>query len=256
MRGRALAGVVLAIGLLTAGAAAAAPPQPRDDATQSEMVVGDGPAPCVAGDWHWTVPAGQDRTLGPPNAGRLVGGIPMPAVGPDWRTWDPIQRHVPNRVGRRYGTRRLVTTIMQVAAQFRAAHPDAPCLMIGDLSRTHGGPFTNRFGGLGHRSHQNGLDADIYYPRADGLERPPISAFQIDRVLSQDLVNRFVAAGAECLFVGPNTHLRGPKRTVEILALHDDHVHVRLPHNPAWVKPKCGRSLKVRPYRGRARRTA
>ena len=40
-----------------------------------------------------------------------------------------------------------------------------------DLSRTHGGKFGRNFGGLGHASHQNGLDADILYPRKDGTER-------------------------------------------------------------------------------------
>ena len=45
-----------------------------------------------------------------------------------------------------------------------------------------------RFGGLGHVSHQNGLDADVYYPRMDGLERRPYRPSQVDRALAQDLL--------------------------------------------------------------------
>ena len=61
----------------------------------------------------------------------------------------------------------------------RRARPDAPAgraasgasgepLLIGDLSRPRGGDFGRRFGPIGHASHQNGLDADVYFPRKDG----------------------------------------------------------------------------------------
>ncbi|MGH2703304.1 MAG: hypothetical protein ACRDJ2_16215, partial [Actinomycetota bacterium] len=55
---------------------------------------------------------------------------------------------------------------------------------------------------------------------------------QIDRGLAQDLVDRFVAAGAQYVFVGPHTKLTGPPRIVQALAHHDNHMHVRIPaHN-------------------------
>jgi len=50
----------------------------------------------------------------------------------------------------------------------------------------------------------------------------------VDLELSQDLVDRFVAVGAEYVFVGPRTRLRGPRRRVVPLEHHDDHLHVRL----------------------------
>ncbi|HEU0025261.1 MAG TPA: penicillin-insensitive murein endopeptidase, partial [Thermoleophilaceae bacterium] len=84
-----------------------------------------------------------------------------------------------------------------------------------------------RFGYIGHASHQNGLDADVYYPRADGRERAPRNASQIDRRLSQQLVHRFLEAGASVVFVGPSTGLTGTR--VDVLANHDNHLHVRLP---------------------------
>ena len=49
---------------------------------------------------------------------------------------------------------------------------------------------------------------------------------QVDRKLAQDLVDRFVAAGAVKVFVGPHLHLKGPKNVVVPLIYHDDHLHV------------------------------
>ena len=50
----------------------------------------------------------------------------------------------------------------------------------------------------------------------------------IDHALAQDLVNRFVRAGAQFVFVGPHTGLHGPPGVVETLVYHDDHMHVRI----------------------------
>jgi murein peptide amidase A len=116
-----------------------------------------------------------------------------------------------------------------VIEEFAAAHPDAPRVGVGDLSRRDGGDFGPRFGWPGHASHQNGLDVDVYYPRLDRKERAPVRVRQVDLRLSQDLVDRFVAAGATKVFVGPSTPLRGPRGVVEALPMHDNHIHVRLP---------------------------
>jgi len=173
-------------------------------------------------------PARPSRALGKPFRGRLLGGVQLPAFGEDYATWDPVLEQVPDRGWRRWATDRLLRTLLRVLHDYRAAHPDAMPVLVGDLSRPHGGPFGARFGGHGHASHQNGLDADVYYPRADRRLRAAIVPRQIDRALSQDLVDRFVAAGAQYVFVGPHTGLRGPRRIVERLALHDDHMHVRI----------------------------
>ena len=161
-------------------------------------------------------------------AGKLRRGVQLPAEGPDWFTWDPVRKHIPNRGWRRWGTDRLVRTVLEVIADYRLDNALAPRVGIGDLSRRHGGDFGIRFGGLGHGSHQNGLDADIYYPRIDGRERRPFKPSQVDRELAQDLVDRFVGAGALRVFVGPRTGLRGDPAIVQPLAGHDNHLHVRL----------------------------
>jgi hypothetical protein len=170
------------------------------------------------------------RSLGLPWDGRLVGGVQLPAKGEHFFTWDNVRRQSPNRGWRRYGNVRLIRTTLRVLAEHADANPEAPRVGIGDLSRRNGGDFGARFGGLGHASHENGLDVDVYYPRRDKRERPPRAPRQIDRRLAQDLLDRFVAAGAAKVFVGPNTRLRGPPAVVEILpAHHDNHMHVRLP---------------------------
>ena len=66
-------------------------------------------------------------------------------------------------------------------------------------------------------------------PRPVALEiagNLPVGAGQIDRRLSQELVDRFHAAGAVLVLVGPSTGLTGPR--VGVLANHDNHLHVRL----------------------------
>jgi len=211
------------LALLVLAAAAAAPAAvaqvPPPDLPASEPVV----QPPAA------VPS---RAVGLPWRGRLVGGVLLPPYGVGYLSWDPIRKQIPNRPWRRWGTDRLVALLQWVAAEFEAAHPFHPVVLIGDLSRPRGGVFDERFGGLGHASHQNGLDADVFYPRTDGRPRSAWRPGQVDRVLAQDLVDRFVAAGAERVFVGPRLGLRGPRRVVQPLVHHNDHLHVRIPKRP------------------------
>jgi murein endopeptidase len=178
-------------------------------------------APQIA--WHGSIAKGLWY------AGRLRRGVQLPPEGPDWFTWDPVFKQIPNRGSRRWGTDRLVRTIVRVLGEYRVAHPLAPRVGIGDLSRRHGGPFGREYGGLGHASHQNGLDADIYYPRLDGAERRAFAPRLVDRVAAQELVDRFLAAGAKVIYVGPHVGLHGPRGRVVALVHHDDHLHVRLP---------------------------
>jgi murein endopeptidase len=170
----------------------------------------------------------RSLAVGSPSAGRLVNGVRVPAAGEHFFTWDPVLRRSPNRGWRRYGTDKLVRLVLRIAREYGDAHPHAPRMAVGDLSRPHGGDFGPQFGYIGHASHQNGLDVDVYYPRADGRERAPRYATEIDRRLSQELVDRFVAAGAVTVFVGPNTGLTGPPGVVAPLANHDNHLHIRI----------------------------
>lgn len=181
------------------------------------------PVAGVSGPPPATVVWRDSLALGSPAAGRLVRGVRVPAEGERFFTWDPVLRRAPNRAGRRWGTDRLLRIVLRVVREYAAAHPGAPRVGIGDLSRRRGGPF-----GPKHVSHQNGLDVDVYYPRLDGRERPPRRVDQIDRRLAQDLVDRFVRAGAEIVYVGPLTGFSGPPGVVRVLWNHDNHLHVRI----------------------------
>jgi murein endopeptidase len=176
------------------------------------------------------VPQVGSIALGAPNRGGLANGLQLPESGPDWLTWDSVLHRSPNRPDRRWGTDRLLAFLIGVLHDYRLANPSAPPVLVGDLSRPGGGPFGSDYGGLGHASHQNGLDADVLYPRADRALLPAATVQEVDRALAQDLVNRFVAAGAQFAFVGQHVGLGGPAGVVQAIAHHDDHVHVRIPN--------------------------
>jgi murein endopeptidase len=170
----------------------------------------------------------RSTAVGRTNAGRLVNGVQLPSEGEHFFTWDPIHDTTPNRPWRRHATDRLIRVLLRVVGEFRAANPGAPRIGIGDLSRPRGGSFGARYGAPGHASHQNGLDADVYYPRIDRRERGPAGVAQVDRALAQDLADRFVRAGAKFVFVGLRVRLRGPRRIVQPIPLHENHMHVRI----------------------------
>jgi murein endopeptidase len=210
--------VVAALAVLSAAAPAGAMPR-QTDVAPPELT-----APAVDLPIAWR----SSRAVGKPDAGRLVRGVQLPPEGIDFWTYDWGLRESPNRPWRRWGTDRLARTVLTVLREYRTANPYAPRVGVADLSRRHGGSFGRNFGGLGHASHQNGLDVDIIYPRSDGTERSIWNHRLVDRRLAQDLVDRFAAAGATKVFTGPRLHLRGPKRVVVPLVHHDDHMHVRI----------------------------
>jgi murein endopeptidase len=214
--------------LLAATALAAAPAGAQTPAPDSGALAPEAPAP----------DAPRSIAVGVPWHGHLEHAVQLPAAGTDFVTWDPILRVSPNREWRRWGTDALIVLLDTVTRQFREAHPDVPPILIADLSRPKGGPFGPRYGGLGHDSHQNGLDADVMYPRRDRAPSAAVRPAQVDRALAQDLVDRFRAAGAVRLFVGPHLHLHGPRGIVVALVHHDDHVHVRIA-NPGRSAPNA-----------------
>jgi Penicillin-insensitive murein endopeptidase len=162
-------------------------------------------------------------SLGLQYAGRLVDGTQLPVEGPNWVTWNPSTDSSPNLPGRLYGHERTVRAVLSVLAGYRDAHPEASRVVVGDISFRDGGRMDQ------HVSHQNGLDVDVYYPRLDGWLRAPTTTDQIDRRLAQDLLDRFLAAGAKVVFVGFSTGLRGPSGLVVPYPNHQNHMHVRFP---------------------------
>jgi len=227
----------LALGAV-AVAAATREPDPPAPAAAPPVPGGELPVPAPerppppAAEVPAPPPPAPSRALGRPTDGALLRGVQLPAEGPDHYTWDPVLKRFPSRGWRRWGTDRLVATVQDVLAEVRAEHPELPRLAVGDLSRRRGGPFGRTKDFIGHASHQNGLDVDIYYPRDDRRRGKPRTVGQVNRRGSQLLVDAFVDAGAEFVFVGLRVGLTGPRDVVQAIPHHDDHLHVRLPADP------------------------
>jgi murein endopeptidase len=168
--------------------------------------------------WHHAI------SVGLPYGGSLIDGTQLPLEGPSWVTWNPVTDSVPNARNRLYGNQRTIRAIVMVTEAYRAAHPAAARVVIGDISREGGGPMRDE-----HVSHQNGLDVDVYFPRLDRALRAPTTSGEIDRPLAQDLLDRFVAAGAQMVFIGYSTGLHGPAGVVTPYPGHEYHMHVRFP---------------------------
>ena len=196
-----------------------------------------GPPPAAAQS-GCRVPRAQlvegSRALGTPARGRLVRGVPFEEESETVFTFNLPGGFSPNPEFRRHGTEKLVLTVRCIAAVYGARHPDLARVGVADLSLPGGGPFGARYGGLGHASHQNGLDVDVLYPRRDLCECPAEEVSDIDVPRARELVDAFVAGGAEYLFVSPALHrrgaLRGPRGVVIPLRFHDTHMHVRVRH--------------------------
>src|SRR4051794_26163735 len=108
---RARAALILASA--TAAVCAAAPA----GAGARPMDLEDPPAPPVtvpAPRPPAPAPAPRSQAIGTPTHGRLVHGVQLPEIGPDWLTWDPVLKQVPDRPWRRWGTQKLLDTLVGV----------------------------------------------------------------------------------------------------------------------------------------------
>ena len=199
----------------TVGAAAGLPPAHKPKRVHRRAVRAE-VSPQI--EWH------RATSVGLPYAGSLIGGTQLPVEGPNWVTWNPVTDRVPNAPNRLYGNQHTIRAIVSVTGAYRAANPGAPRVVIGDISLKGGGPMFDE-----HVSHQNGLDVDVYFPRLDATLRAARASDEIDRRLAQDLLDRFVGAGAQMIFVGSSTGLHGPPGVVIPYAGHEYHMHVRFP---------------------------
>ena len=111
------------------------------------------------------------ESFGTYNRGCLAGAVQMPADGEAWQAMR-LKRN------RRWGQPALIAYVEKLAREAREAG-EWPGLMVGDFSQPRGGPMLS-----GHRSHQIGLDADIWLrPMPDrplsAAEREKISAISV-----------------------------------------------------------------------------
>lgn len=129
--------------------AASPVPQPRPQGPAAPASFGTPP----------TTDPSRGRAMGRPWNGRLVDGQRLAPEGEGYRS-------IRQSRGRFYGIGTLVAGIEWTAKQVHAADPSAPPMAIGDLSAKNGGDIS------AHRSHENGLDADILVAWKDAEGKP------------------------------------------------------------------------------------
>ncbi|KAB2934424.1 MAG: penicillin-insensitive murein endopeptidase [Candidatus Contendobacter sp.] len=123
--------------------------------------------PAQAGNGWSTVGyplVGPPRVIGSYAAGCIAGAVALPLVGDGYQVMRPSRN-------RYYGHPALAAFVERLGRR-TAANGDR--LLIGDLGQPRGGPMPN-----GHRSHQSGLDVDVWF-----LQQPR------DRLLSRADVER------------------------------------------------------------------
>ncbi|MEM7522965.1 MAG: penicillin-insensitive murein endopeptidase [Pseudomonadota bacterium] len=122
--------------------------------------------------------------------GCLAGGVRLAETGPSWQAMR-LERN------RNWGHPALVAFVERLG---RAAQTIGwPGLLVGDLSQPRGGPMTS-----GHRSHQIGLDADIWmrpgYDRTlSRNERRDIGSFIVTRGDHMSVNERWTAEHQEVI---------------------------------------------------------
>lgn len=199
-----------------------------------------------------TPSAGPARAIGETNNGCMAGAATLATEGEGYAVM-----HLERR--RHFGHPNLVRTIRSLGTE--AAHGLGE-LHVGDLSMPRGGPMP-----FGHRSHQTGLDADVWFDLRPNLlaradrQRSNIPAPSLlvsaAKGLDYGLWNRnherllhAVAVIPEVDRVFVNAHIkrelcrsvrgeRGWLRKIRPWYHHDDHFHLRLacpPDSPACVR--------------------
>ena len=108
------------------------------------------------------------------SAGCMAGAVELPESGPGWQAMR-LSRN------RNWGHPELVAFVERLS---RAAQGEGWAgLLVGDISQPRGGPMTS-----GHKSHQIGLDADIWMRPAERLDlsREAREALSSDSVVASD----------------------------------------------------------------------
>ena len=186
--------------------------------------------------------------------GCLAGGAALPETGPTWQAMR-LSRN------RNWGHPETIDFVKRLS-RIAAAQPGWNGLYVGDISQPRGGPMLT-----GHRSHQSGMDADIWLRLADDLAlsrsaRENISAIsmrrargaytngnwtrahhQIVKAAAQDprTARIFIFPGAKVQMCNDETGDRSWLRKVRPWWGHHYHFHVRLncPDGAAGCVPQA-----------------
>lgn len=166
----------LAALLAGCGASSGTPTAQRGEPVISTMSVPEEMRGVEAKKLFGAKPAGSRQAslaFGGYSKGCLAGGVQLPETGPTWQAMR-LSRN------RNWGHPETIDFIKKLSA-FAASQPGWAGLYVGDISQPRGGPMLT-----GHRSHQIGLDADIWMlpPKRLNLsraERESLSSISLRR---------------------------------------------------------------------------
>ena len=173
----------------------------------------------------------------PPNAhgsyakGCLAGGQELPETGPTWQAMR-LSRN------RNWGHPSAIRYIERLSQQVQSA--GWPGLYIGDISQPRGGPMRS-----GHRSHQMGLDIDIW------LKKP--SGKRLSRKTRERISSDVVVSGMSVNSKWTSQHHKVLKLAASDPAVARIFVNSAIKQELCWSEPKGGdRSWlrKIRPWYG------
>ncbi|MCA9714191.1 MAG: penicillin-insensitive murein endopeptidase, partial [Myxococcales bacterium] len=172
--------------------------------------------------------------VGGPNGGRLVNAVQLPE-NPQLYT----RKHPANA----WGSTHTITALQRSVARFRKQSGYQGAVVIGDISKRHGGRF------YPHKSHQSGRDVDIALPGSPGARDWDATWGLVRALIDSDRVERiFLDYGRQSELyeaarrVGESTEslareLQFPEgryapAIVQHQSGHEEHIHVRFKCGP------------------------
>ncbi|MDG4595889.1 MAG: penicillin-insensitive murein endopeptidase [Candidatus Contendobacter sp.] len=132
-------------------------------------------APLAWADNGWSTVgyplAGPPQVIGSHAAGCIAGAVALPLAGDGYQVMRPSRN-------RYYGHPALIAFVERLGRRTAA---NGGRLLIGDLGQPRGGPMPN-----GHRSHQSGLDVDVWFlqqPRDQLLSRADVERIDMPSMI-------------------------------------------------------------------------
>lgn len=178
--------------------------------------------------------AGPAEVIGGYGAGCIAGAIALPLKGAGYRVLRPSRN-------RYYGHPELIAFVENLG-RHAAAH--ARYVLIGDLGQPRGGPMPS-----GHRSHQSGLDVDVWF-RPQPADRE-LSPREIEDIAPPSMIRAAAGSTDPALWSGP------PEEALKAAALAPEVDRIFV--NPILKRALCateqdrGWLRKVRPWWGHDR---
>ena len=179
---------------------------------------------------------GRAMAIGYYPSGCLQGGVELPTTGPTWQ----VMRVSRNR---NWGHPELVKFLERfapIAAKVTGWHG----ILVGDMAQPRGGPLP-----FGHKSHQIGLDVDIWFmPMPDRVlskeERDNISASNLVAADGKH-INRENWSAADVAFIRTAAEQPDVERVLVNAAIKRELCRVESNDDKSWMS-------KVRPWYGHA----